>query len=57
MRGEKETIVAAARRLMRAMYVMLNEEEPFRLDGWQPEPLRFLRQREGIEECRSSNVN
>lgn len=32
-RGEKIAIVAAARKLMRAMYVMLKEEQPFRLDG------------------------
>jgi hypothetical protein len=57
MRGEKETIVAAARRLMRTMYVTLKEEEPFRLDGCHPEPLRFLRKRERIGECPSSNVN
>ena len=32
-RGEKVAIVAAARKLMRAMYIMLKEEKPFRLDG------------------------
>jgi transposase len=32
-RGEKIAIVAAARKLMRAMYVMLKEEKAFRLDG------------------------
>ena len=32
-RGEKIAIVAAARKLMRTMYVMLKEEKPFRLDG------------------------
>jgi len=32
-RGEKVAIVAAARKLMRAMHIMLKEEEPFRLDG------------------------
>ena len=32
-RGEKVAIVAAARKLMRAMYIMLKEDEPFRLDG------------------------
>jgi transposase len=32
-RGEKVAIVAAARKLMRAMYIMLKEEKAFRLDG------------------------
>jgi transposase len=32
-RGEKVAIVAAARKLMRTMYVMLREEKAFRLDG------------------------
>ena len=32
-RGEKVAIVAAARKLMRAMYIMLKEEQAFRLDG------------------------
>ena len=32
-RGEKVAIVAAARKLMRAMYIMLREEKTFRLDG------------------------
>ena len=32
-RGEKVAIVAAARKLMRAMYIMLKEEQTFRLDG------------------------
>ena len=32
-RGEKIAIVAAARKLMRTMYVMLKEEQAFRLDG------------------------
>ncbi|MDG6996550.1 MAG: IS110 family transposase [Nitrososphaerota archaeon] len=32
-RGEKVAIVAAARKLMRAMYVMLKENQTFRLDG------------------------
>lgn len=32
-RGEKIAIVAAARKLMRAIYIMLKEEQPFRLDG------------------------
>jgi transposase len=32
-RGEKVAIVAAARKLMRAMYIMLKEGEAFRLDG------------------------
>ena len=32
-RGEKVAIVAAARKLMRAMYIMLKEEKTFRLDG------------------------
>ena len=32
-RGEKVATVAAARKLMRAMYIMLKEEKPFRLDG------------------------
>lgn len=32
-RGEKVAIVAAARKLMRAIYIMLKEEQPFRLDG------------------------
>jgi hypothetical protein len=32
-RGEKIAIVAAARKLMRAMYIMLKEEKAFRLDG------------------------
>jgi transposase len=32
-RGEKVAIVAAARKLMRAMYFMLKEEQAFRLDG------------------------
>jgi hypothetical protein len=31
-RGEKVAIVAAARKLMRAMYIML-KQEAFRLDG------------------------
>ncbi len=32
-RGEKVAIVAAARKLMRAIYIMLKEEQAFRLDG------------------------
>lgn len=32
-RGEKVAIVAAARKLMRAIYIMLKEEQTFRLDG------------------------
>lgn len=32
-RGEKIAIVAAARKLMRAIYIMLKEEQAFRLDG------------------------
>ena len=32
-RGEQVAIVAAARKLMRTMYIMLKEEKPFRLDG------------------------
>ncbi|HYW84251.1 MAG TPA: IS110 family transposase [Spirochaetia bacterium] len=32
-RGEKVAIVAAARKLMRATYIMLKEEKTFRLDG------------------------
>ena len=32
-RDENVAIVAAARKLMRAMYIMLKEEQPFRLDG------------------------
>lgn len=32
-RGEKVAIVAAARKLLRAMYIMLKEEQAFRLDG------------------------
>ena len=32
-RGEKIAIVAAARKLMRAVYIMLKEEQAFRLDG------------------------
>jgi transposase len=32
-RGERVAIVAAARKLMRAMYFMLKEEQAFRLDG------------------------
>jgi transposase len=32
-RGEKIAIVAAARKLMRVMYMMLKEEQAFRLDG------------------------
>lgn len=32
-RGEKIAIVAAARKLMRAIYIMLKEEKAFRLDG------------------------
>jgi transposase len=32
-RGEKVAIVAAARKLMKAAYIMLKEEQPFRLDG------------------------
>ena len=32
-RGEKVAIVAAERKLMRTMYIMLKEEQPFRLDG------------------------
>jgi transposase len=32
-RGEKVAIVAAARKLMRAVYIMLKEEQAFRLDG------------------------
>ena len=32
-RGEKIAIVAAARKLMRTMYIMLKEEQAFRLDG------------------------
>jgi hypothetical protein len=32
-RGEKVAIVAAARKLMRAMYIMLKEGQDFRLDG------------------------
>jgi transposase len=32
-RGEKVAIVAAARKLMRAMYIMLKEEKAFRLEG------------------------
>ena len=32
-RGEKIAIVAAARKLMRVMYMMLKEEQTFRLDG------------------------
>jgi transposase len=32
-RGEKVAIVAAARKLMRTMYIMLKEDETFRLDG------------------------
>ena len=32
-RGEKVAIVAAARKLMRAVYIMLKEEQTFRLDG------------------------
>ena len=31
-RGEKIAIVAAARKLMRAVYTMLKEEQAFRLD-------------------------
>jgi hypothetical protein len=31
--GKKVAIVAAARKLMRAMYIMLKEEQAFRLDG------------------------
>jgi transposase len=32
-RGEKIAIVAAARKLMRAIYIMLKEQQAFRLDG------------------------
>jgi hypothetical protein len=32
-RGEKVAIVAAARKLVKAAYVMLKEEKAFRLDG------------------------
>ena len=32
-RGENVAIVAAARKLMKAVYVMLKEEQAFRLDG------------------------
>jgi transposase len=32
-RPEQVAIVAAARKLMRAIYIMLKEEQPFRLDG------------------------
>ncbi len=32
-RGEKVAIVAAARKLMKAAYIMLKEEQTFRLDG------------------------
>lgn len=32
-RGDKIAIVAAARKLMRAIYIMLKEEQTFRLDG------------------------
>ena len=32
-RDENVAIVAAARKLMRAMYMMLKENQPFRLDG------------------------
>jgi transposase len=32
-RGEKVAIVAAARKLMKAAYIMLKEEKAFRLDG------------------------
>jgi transposase len=32
-RGERVAIVAAARKLMRTMYIMLKEDEAFRLDG------------------------
>jgi hypothetical protein len=32
-RGEKIAIVAAARKLMRAIYIVLKEDKPFRLDG------------------------
>ena len=32
-RGEKIAIVAAARKLMRTVYIMLKEEQAFRLDG------------------------
>jgi hypothetical protein len=32
-RGEKMAIVAAARKLMRTVYVMLKEGQAFRLDG------------------------
>ena len=46
-RGENVAIVAAARKLMRAMYIMLKEEQAFRLDGRakELEPVRFLRHR------------
>ena len=32
-RGSKVAIVAAARKLMKAIYMMLKEERDFRLDG------------------------
>ena len=32
-RGDKVAIVAAARKLMRAIYIMLKDEQTFRLDG------------------------
>lgn len=32
-RGDKIAIIAAARKLMRAIYIMLKEEKAFRLDG------------------------
>ena len=48
-RGEKAAIVAAARKLMRAMNIMLKEEKPFRLDGRQQESVLFLRLRASLD--------
>ena len=42
-RGEKVAIVAAARKHMRAVYIMLKEEQTYRLDNRQLEQIRFLR--------------